>query len=129
MTRNRRPDRAPQARVPRYLHPFPAAMPLHAIVREAVYDPAKLAKGRDPLDEFQEIHEDQPGYHGTLVVDVGDGHWFTVNLWESPEHARAALPEIGPVVERLLEPMMAEPSKLLGQGPVVLTDLADLLEV
>lgn len=103
-------------------------MPLHAIVREAVYDPAQLAAGQDALDEFQEAHEGQPGYHGTLVVDAGDGRWLTVNLWESAEQARAALPEMGPVVERLLEPMMAEPSELLGQGPVVLTDLPDLLD-
>lgn len=103
-------------------------MPLHAIVRETRYDPAAVEAGRAALDEFQEIHEGQPGYRGTLVVDTGDGRWLTVNLWESAEQARAALPEMSPVVEELLEPMMTEPSELLGQGPVVLTDLPDLLD-
>lgn len=103
-------------------------MPVHAIVRETIYDPAELAEGQDALDEFQEIHEDQPGYRGTLVVDTGDARWLTVNLWESPEQAQTALPKMGPVVERLLEPMMSEPSELLGQGPVILTDLPDLLD-
>jgi hypothetical protein len=46
-----------------------------------------------------------------------------VNLWNREEDARAALPVMVPVVERLLEPMMTQPSELIGAGPVVLTDL------
>ena len=96
---------------------------MYAIVRENTYDPAKLEQGQDRLAEFQALHVRQPGYRGTLVVDAGAGRWLTVNLWETQEHATAALPALVPVVQRLLEPMMAGPSQLVGTGPVVLTDL------
>lgn len=96
---------------------------MYAIVRANTYDPARLAQGRDQLAEFQELHARQPGYRGTLVVDAGDGRWLAVNLWETQEDANAALPALIPVVQRLLEPMMAAPSELIGTGPVVLTDL------
>lgn len=66
--------------------------------------------------------EDVPD--GTRVTTLHEG----LPGRESAEDAEAALPQMRPVVERLLEPMMAEPPELLGQGPVVLTDLTDLLE-
>ncbi len=97
---------------------------MYAVVRDNTYDPSKLAQGRERLAEFQAIHARQPGYRGGIVVDAGDGHWLTVNLWESEEQAIAALPALVPEVQRLLEPMMAGPSHLIGTGPVVLTDLA-----
>ena len=96
---------------------------MYAIVRENTYDPAKLDQGQARLIEFQALHARQPGYRGTMVVDAGDGRWLTVNLWETKEHATAALPALIPEVQRLLEPMMAGPSELIGTGPVVLTDL------
>ena len=96
---------------------------MFAIVRANTYDPAKLARGREHLDEFQDRHARQPGYRGTLVVDAGNGRWLTVNLWETEEHANTALPALVPEVQRLLEPMMAAPSQLIGTGPVVMTDL------
>ncbi len=96
---------------------------MYAIVRESTYDPAKLAESRDQLDEFQALHSRLPGYRGTIVVDASDGRWLTVNLWESEEEATAALPSMVPVVQRLLEPMMTTPSKMIGAGLVVLTDL------
>jgi hypothetical protein len=96
---------------------------LYAIVRDTTYDPAKLREGSGQLAEFQEIHARQPGYRGTLVVDVGNGRWISINLWESEQHAQAALPIMVPVVQRLVEPLLARPSELVGTGPVVLTDL------
>jgi hypothetical protein len=99
---------------------------MFAIIRENTFDPQKLAEGRASLDQFQAIHAQQPGYRGTLSIDAGDGHWFTINLWDSPASAQAALPTMLPVVERLLQPLMAEPSRLLGTGTVVETDLDSL---
>jgi hypothetical protein len=97
---------------------------MYAIVRENTYDPASLARGRDQLDEFQALHARQPGYSGSLVVDVGGGRRLTINLWDSEEHAAAALPGLVPELRRLLEPLMAAPSRLVGAGPVVTSDLA-----
>ncbi|HUZ00279.1 MAG TPA: hypothetical protein VMU89_08005 [Thermomicrobiaceae bacterium] len=96
---------------------------MYAIVRENTYDSTGLAQGQEQLTAFQELHARQAGYRGTLVVDAGDGRWLAVNLWETEEHARAALPGLVPEVQRLLEPMMAGPSRLIGTGRVALTDL------
>ena len=95
---------------------------MHAIVRSNTYDPARLTQVRDHLDEFQAAHARQPGYRGTIVVDAGNGRWLTVNLWETEEHATAALPAMAPVVQRLLGPLTVA-SEVLGAGSVVLTDL------
>ena len=96
---------------------------MYAIVRDNTYDPAKLAEGQQQLDEFQALHAREPGYRGSVVIDAGEGHWLTVNLWDSEEHAAAALPKLLPVVQRLLEPMMVGPSRIVGAGPVVTMDL------
>ncbi len=96
---------------------------MYAIIRETTYDPSKLSQGKDHFAEFQALHARQPGYQGTIVVDTGNGRQLAVNLWESEEHAAAALAAMVPAVQRLLEPMMAGPSQLIGTGPVVLADL------
>jgi hypothetical protein len=96
---------------------------MYAIVRESTYDPDALKRGKDRFDEFQALHATQAGYAGTMVVELSAGRWLTVNLWNKEEDARAALPVMVPVVERLLEPMMTAPSEMIGAGPVVLTDL------
>lgn len=96
---------------------------MYAIIRDTTYDPTKLTQGRAPLAEFQALHARQLGYQGTITMDAGNGRWLTINLWKTEEHAAAALPALMPEVQRLLEPMMAGSSQLIGAGPVVLTDL------
>ena len=96
---------------------------MYAIVRENTYDTAALERGQARLDEFQARHAAQDGYAGTVVVELAPGRWLTVNLWSSAKAAAAALPTMMPVVERLLEPMFAGPSQMIGAGRVVLTDL------
>jgi hypothetical protein len=96
---------------------------MYAIVRESIYDAAALEHGQARLDEFQALHAGQDGYAGTIVVELARGRWLTVNLWSSADAASAALPVMVPAVQRLLEPMMARPSEMIGAGPVVLTDL------
>ena len=93
-------------------------MPLYAVVRDNQYDPSKLAQGQAGLDEFQALHDRQPGSLGTLVIDAGNNRWITVNVWESQEQAMAALPGLVPEVQRLIEPVLAEPSRLIVAGPV-----------
>src|SRR5689334_19932325 len=79
---------------------------MYGIVRIATYDLAAVEKGQKQLDEFQEVHASQPGYAGTIVVDVGGGRWVTVNLWDNQESAAAALPRMIPVVQRLVDPLL-----------------------
>jgi hypothetical protein len=96
---------------------------MYAIIRENTFDPEKIAENQAQIAEFQKVHAEQPGYSGTLVVDLGEGRQLSVNLWDTEGHASAALPAMVPVVRRLVEPLMAGPSQPIGAGPVVLTDL------
>jgi|ERR671933_409290 hypothetical protein len=99
---------------------------MYGVIRVNQYDPAKLAEGQVQLDEFQALHDRQPGALGTLIVDAGDNRWITINLWESQERATAALPGLVPEVRRLLEPLLAGPSQLIAAGPVRLNTVTGL---
>lgn len=103
----------------------PAAppQPMQAVVRQASYDPAALADGGDRMQQFERAHAAQPGYAGNAVVDVGEGERIMITLWESQEHAAAARQALGPLVQELLAPLERTPSRLLGVGDVVATDL------
>lgn len=63
-------------------------------------------------------------YVGSVVVDIGGGRYFALNLWESAEHSAAALLVLGPEIGRLLGPLTAKPSELIGAGTVISSDLA-----
>jgi chromate reductase len=97
---------------------------MYAIVRQYTYDPATIARAEQALAAAQGLHAAQPGYAGGLVIDDGQ-HVIAVNLWQTEHHAAAGRVAIGTQVQRLLEPLMATPSQLLGAGEVVATDLAD----
>ncbi len=92
---------------------------MYAVVRLNTWDEAKRAVAADDVAEFDRIHSEQPGFLGGLVVDLGEGRTVIVNLWESEKQATAALPVVGPAVGRLLEPLMREPSRLVGTGEVI----------
>jgi len=96
---------------------------MYAVVRVNQYDPAKLATGQVALSEFQALHDRQPGALGTLIVDAGDNRWITINLWQSQEQAMTAVPGLVPEVQRLLEPLLAGPSELVGAGLVSVNTL------
>lgn len=70
------------------------------------------------------IHSPQPGYSGSIVVDLGEGRQLVLNVWDSVEDSAAALSVLGLVVNRLLVPLMSAPSVLLGAGTVLSSDLA-----
>ena len=95
---------------------------MYAVVRLNSFDPAKLTDSTS-LEQFDRIHRAQPGYVGTVVVDLQAGRRLALNLWESEEHSAAALSVVGPEVGRLLEPLMSQPSELVGAGTVLSTDL------
>jgi hypothetical protein len=95
---------------------------MYAVVRLNSFDPIKLAAS-SVLEQFDQLHRTQPGYVGTVVVDLQAGRRLVLNLWESEEHSAAALSVLGPEVGRLLEPLMSHPSELVGAGAVISTDL------
>lgn len=96
---------------------------MHAIVRLNSNNPDKLATAGDRLKQFDKLHAAQPGYVGTVVVDLHEGHRLVLNLWESQEHSETALSILGPEVGRVLNPLMSKPSELIGAGTVLSTDL------
>lgn len=97
---------------------------MYAVARLNSFDPNKLAVSGDRLEEFDQVHRDQPGYAGTVVVDLQAGRRLVLNLWDSEQHSVAALSVLGPEVGRVLNPLMADPSELIGVGTVLFTDLA-----
>ena len=97
---------------------------MHAVVRETRYAPDNRIQESPEFREFQKVHADRQGYRGTIVVDLDKGRFVTLTLWETEEDMAAARNALEPVVERLLNPMMTESSKLLGTGRVVVNDLA-----
>ena len=95
---------------------------MFAIVRLNSFDQNKLAAS-SALEQFDQIHRAQRGYVGTIVVDLQAGRRMVLNLWESEEYSAAALSVLGSEVGRLLEPLMSDPSELVGAGTVISTDL------
>lgn len=97
---------------------------MYAVVRESTYsEDAPLAE-RPEFAAFQGVHAAQPGYRGTIVTHLGKGRHITVTLWDTAEHMDAARDAIGPAVKRVIEPLMAQPARLLGTGEVAYTDIA-----
>lgn len=99
---------------------------MYAVFRETSYAPAKPIYERSEFREFQTMHAHRRGYRGTVVAEVGGGRYLTVTLWETADDMAAAREALGPVVQRLLDPLMTSPSELLGTGPVVVNDLAQV---
>ena len=95
---------------------------MQAVMRVNSFDPGKLAAGQEQLEEFNQLHAAQPGFLGSVTVDLGAGRQFVLNLWDSEEHRLSGLNALGPAVERLVNPLLAEPSELIGFGPVVASD-------
>jgi hypothetical protein len=96
---------------------------MYAIIRKNIYDATKLAQAGPALAEFQALHAAQPGYAGSIDIDTAGGQRIVVNLWQSEQDARAGQTVLVPHVQRLLEPLMAAPSQLVGSGQVAASDL------
>jgi hypothetical protein len=52
---------------------------MFAVVRLNSFDPVKLADSTS-LEQFDQIHRAQPGYVGTVVVDLQAGRRLALNL-------------------------------------------------
>ena len=99
---------------------------MYAVFRETTYAPDKPVYESSEFREFQAVHARRRGYRGTVVAEVGGGRYLTVTLWETADDMAAAREALGPVVQGLLDPLMTSPSQLLGTGPVVVNDLAQV---
>jgi hypothetical protein len=97
---------------------------MYAVIRDNTFDPAKREQGGGSVAAFQRAHGAQPGYGGSVVVDLGNGRHVSITLWQSKAEAEAARVAMGPVIERTLAPMMAKPSTLVGVGEVTFDDLS-----
>jgi hypothetical protein len=98
---------------------------MYAVLRLNSFAPDKLAESPDNLQEFDRIHASQPGYAGSIVVDLGSGRRFMVNLWQSEDASKAAFERLIPEVDRLLTPLLSAPSEFIGAGPVIAEDVRE----
>ncbi len=98
---------------------------MYAILRELHYDEKKLSGAAAALEEFRRLHAAQPGFRGTLSVDLGKGRRFIVNLWDTEVQAMEGRKALVPAVRRLLEPLLASPAQFVEAGPVVEYELRD----
>jgi len=96
---------------------------MYAVVRETSYSPDKPIYEGQQFQQFQQEHSRLRGYQGTIVVEIGSGRFITLTLWQTLEDMTDAREAMGPVVERLLNPLMIAPAKLLGTGAVVVNDI------
>ena len=99
---------------------------MYAVFRENTYLTDLSLTEHPAFQEFHQAHADQPGYKGTVIADMGEGRFFSITLWQTEKDMHAARVFLGPVVQRLLGPLMTTPSKLLGTGRVVANDLEQL---
>ena len=97
---------------------------MYATVRETTFDPEKLARGKDQVDEFWRLRAQQPGYKGALTVDAGGGKTFIISLWETEEQSNAAQAVLDPESQRLMGPLRSDPPRIIGRGPVSYNDLS-----
>ena len=54
---------------------------MYAIVRKNTFDPAKFADGQHQLGGFNKLHAQQPGFRGSVTVDIGEGRSIVLNFW------------------------------------------------
>lgn len=96
---------------------------MYAIVRETSYSHDKPIYQSQQFQQFQHEPSRLHGYECPIVVDAGLGRFITLTLWRTSEDITAARETIARVVERLLNPLMISPAKLLATGAVVVNDI------
>lgn len=96
---------------------------MYAVVRLNKVNVGLERELQQQLHHFERTHAAQPGYRGSLSVDLDMDRRLIVNLWQDQAHSDAARTALGPTVGRLLGPMLVQPSKIIGVGPVLALDL------
>lgn len=77
---------------------------MYAVVRLNPFEANKLANSADSLKQFDQAHAAQPGYVGSIVVDLQGGRRLVLNLWDSEAHSATALSVLGPEAARSSTP-------------------------
>jgi hypothetical protein len=98
---------------------------MYAVIRDNTLEPRNNSQEADSFRQFQAAHAAQPGYSGSVVVDLGEGRQVSLTLWRSEAEAEAARVALGPVIKRTLQPIMQRPSTLIGRGKVLFNDVLD----
>jgi hypothetical protein len=88
---------------------------MYAVVRINTFEPETLAAAEDDISAFNAVHAAQPGFLGSVAVDLQPGRQLVVNLWQSEEHAESGRLAVGPEAARFLNPTIR--SEFLGAGP------------
>jgi hypothetical protein len=96
---------------------------MYAIVRQVEYDEEMVQRADSELKAFDVVHSAQPGYIGSIVIDLGAGRRLALNLWDSDQAAAAARRALEAKVGQLLGPLMTGPPQLIGVGDVLSSDL------
>ena len=65
----------------------------------------------------------QPGYAGSVLIEAGGGRTLIVTIWQDQALATTGRDVLGPQVQELLGPLMTRESRIVGNGPVLATDL------
>ena len=95
---------------------------MYAIMRENFFAVDSALEQTAQFQEFQKAHANIKGYLGSIVIDAGEGRYESITLWASDSAMNAAREALGPVVGRLLEPLMTRPSQVIGAGRVAFQD-------
>jgi|SRR5690348_16484501 len=97
---------------------------MEAVLRINTFETKNLRQAMRAMQELEHAHADFPGYLGTLTVDLGEGRVFVANLWSSEKERLAGLAGLGALADRLLTPLLAKPSELVGIGTIVSSNAA-----
>ena len=92
---------------------------MYAVIRESAPPGAMTEQLRAGQTEFAALRAGQPGFVGSLTVDLGDGKWALMTLWESQQAAEAGRGVLEPQATRLT----GRSVRIVYQGEVVADDL------
>lgn len=98
-------------------------IPSCAIISEITYAPGQWDAGRAQTEEYFALRAQQPGYRGTLGIDVGAERRLMLICWESEAQFAASRSVLIPAAARLVAPLFAAPPRHIGDGTVAYDSL------
>ena len=101
----------------------PGAAPAYARLAEVTYAPGQRDAGQAQVEEYVALRAQQPGFRGSMGIDMGAERRLVLVCWASQAQFAAAQPVLGPAAARLLAPLFGAPARQLGDGAVVLDTL------
>jgi len=92
---------------------------MYAVIRESASPSVPTEQLRAGRTEFEALRARQPGFVGSLTVEIGDGKRALVTVWESQQAQQASTAVMAPQAERLT----GATSRIIYQGEVSGNDL------